>query len=489
MIDLKALMGDSSDNIPGVPGVGEKTASALIQEYGSIDAIYKAMPDVHAKPAALKKLAEGEDSARHSYWLATIVTDAPVDFRPADNLLKAPSDAAYPLFLKLEFSRLIEKFDLRPAQPEQETPEQFQSVCEMETAETAARAEELLALWRRADHVSVLALPDLTGVAVYCETGKGSAGMSELFFNRYDGDWNAFLTALFAADVKKVSHNVKDLMRLLLEERHSRRGLRVRHRAGGVPAGRHGGAATSWSGCSSPIATRSCPSLCSPRRTHSPCWRPGRGGGRVCQPRHRRGRACTTAFAQAGGKADAPALRHGGAAAVPCAGGDGAGGLPGGRRGAGRLRRTDGAALRGAGKDRFTPRRAGNSTSIPPSSWARCSSSGCSCRHGKKTKTGWSHQRRRAGKAAGKHPWSRHTGLPAVCQAQIHLCRRAFEGHGPRRPHSHQLSDDRHRHRAAVLHGAESAEHPHPHGAGQRDTQDVRPRRRETCWWTRTTPR
>jgi DNA polymerase-1 len=54
MIDLKALMGDSSDNIPGVPGVGEKTASALIQEYGSIDAIYKAMPDVHAKPAALK---------------------------------------------------------------------------------------------------------------------------------------------------------------------------------------------------------------------------------------------------------------------------------------------------------------------------------------------------------------------------------------------------------------------------------------------------
>lgn len=217
MIDLKALMGDSSDNIPGVPGVGEKTASALIQEYGSIDAIYKAMPDVHAKPAALKKLAEGEDSARHSYWLATIVTDAPVDFRPADNLLKAPSDAAYPLFLKLEFSRLIEKFDLRPAQPEQETPEQFQSVCEMETAETAARAEELLALWRRADHVSVLALPDLTGVAVYCETGKGSAGMSELFFNRYDGDWNAFLTALFAADVKKVSHNVKDLMRLLLK--------------------------------------------------------------------------------------------------------------------------------------------------------------------------------------------------------------------------------------------------------------------------------
>ena len=52
MIDLKALMGDSSDNIPGVPGIGEKTATALVQRYGSIDALYAAMPDVEAKPEA-----------------------------------------------------------------------------------------------------------------------------------------------------------------------------------------------------------------------------------------------------------------------------------------------------------------------------------------------------------------------------------------------------------------------------------------------------
>ena len=53
MIDLKALMGDSSDNIPGVPGVGEKTAMDLIQKYGSIESIYEKMPDVEAKPAAI----------------------------------------------------------------------------------------------------------------------------------------------------------------------------------------------------------------------------------------------------------------------------------------------------------------------------------------------------------------------------------------------------------------------------------------------------
>ena len=219
MIDLKALMGDSSDNIPGVPGVGEKTASALIQEYGSVDAIYKAMPDVHAKPAALKKLAAGEDSARHSYWLATIVTDAPMDFRPADNLLKAPSDAAYPLFLKLEFSRLIEKFDLRPTRPEAESAGLAQPAFTVTVEQPATRAEAEAALkrWRGADHVSLLALPDLQGVGVLCQTGAETAVATELFFDRCGGDWNALLAALFSGDVKKVSHNVKDLMRLLLK--------------------------------------------------------------------------------------------------------------------------------------------------------------------------------------------------------------------------------------------------------------------------------
>ena len=89
MIDLKALMGDASDNIPGVPGIGEKTATALVREYQSIDALYAKMPDVHAKPAVLKKLADGEQSARHSRWLATIVTDAPLKFAPEENIRKA----------------------------------------------------------------------------------------------------------------------------------------------------------------------------------------------------------------------------------------------------------------------------------------------------------------------------------------------------------------------------------------------------------------
>ena len=74
------------------------------------------------------------------------------------------------------------------------------------------RAAELLEQWRQADHVSLLALPDLTGVSVAWEQGG-----AELFFEKYRGDWNGLLKALFAEDIRKVSHNVKDLMRTLLE--------------------------------------------------------------------------------------------------------------------------------------------------------------------------------------------------------------------------------------------------------------------------------
>ena len=216
MIDLKALMGDSSDNIPGVPGIGEKTAMDLIQKYESIDALYGRLPDIEAKPAAIRKLTEGEESARHSYWLATIVTDAPLDFKPEDNLVKEPDPAAYPLFLRLEFTKLIEKFGLKPEETAAE-PKKADFTVTVEQITDQAKADELLAVWRGADHVSLLALPDLTGISVVCQTGENTNLTAELFFEKFSGDWNGLLKALFSADIKKVSHNVKDLMRTLLE--------------------------------------------------------------------------------------------------------------------------------------------------------------------------------------------------------------------------------------------------------------------------------
>ena len=217
MIDLKALIGDTSDNIPGVPGIGEKTAMDLIRKYESIDALYEKMPDIEAKPAALKKLAAGEEAARHSYWLATIVTDAPLVFRPEENLVQKPGPEAYPLFLRLEFTKLIEKFGLTAAETAARETARAEFTAAVEQVKDQVRAEELLNIWRTADHVSLLALPDLTGITVVCRTGEDTVLTAELFFEKFSGDWNSLLKALFSEEIKKVSHNVKDLMRTLLE--------------------------------------------------------------------------------------------------------------------------------------------------------------------------------------------------------------------------------------------------------------------------------
>ena len=214
MIDLKALMGDTSDNIPGVPGIGEKTAMALVQEYGAIDEIYRLLPDLHAKPAAIRKLTEGEESARHSYWLATIVTDAPLDFDPAENLRRPFRPELYDLFLRLEFQKLIDKYHLRP---HQETAERSEVTATVVPIRTEDQARDLLAQWRQAESVTVYAMPDLSALSVQWDAGENASWAAELWTGDYQGDWQALLAALFAADIPKVSHNVKDLMRTLLD--------------------------------------------------------------------------------------------------------------------------------------------------------------------------------------------------------------------------------------------------------------------------------
>ena len=220
MIDLKALMGDSSDNIPGVPGIGEKTATALVQRYGSIDALYAAMPEVEAKPAALRKLAEGEESARRSYWLATIVTDAPLEFDPEDALCQPYKPELYDLFVKLEFTKLIKKYGLTPSAPAPEpaaVAHDEDYAATVETPETDADAARLLALWRKAPHVAVYGLADLSVLAVDCDIDERSSLTAILRSDRFGGDWEALLRDLFSGDIAKAAHNVKDLTRALLE--------------------------------------------------------------------------------------------------------------------------------------------------------------------------------------------------------------------------------------------------------------------------------
>ena len=214
IIDLKALMGDASDNIPGVPGVGEKTALDLVRRYQSVEALYAALPGIDAKPGVIKKLQAGEESARMSYRLATIVTDAPLAFDPEANLRREPKGALRDVLLKLEFTKLMDK--LLPAAPAPAETEVFEGTCESEIVADWDRVQALLAIFRRRDHVACLVLPDLRGVCV--EWGDGNEGRAAVFLPTRLENYNGFLRAFFAPGIKKVSHEVKDLTRALLSE-------------------------------------------------------------------------------------------------------------------------------------------------------------------------------------------------------------------------------------------------------------------------------
>lgn len=111
LIDLKALMGDSSDNIKGVPGIGEKGAVKLLKEYGDLDGIFEHVNEISGSTG--KKLSEGKESAYESKFLATIRLDAPIDTDLENYSYNGKdSDSLIELFTKLEFSSLIERMSL-----------------------------------------------------------------------------------------------------------------------------------------------------------------------------------------------------------------------------------------------------------------------------------------------------------------------------------------------------------------------------------------
>ncbi|MBO1351959.1 MAG: DNA polymerase I [Hormoscilla sp. GUM202] len=108
VVDYKALSGDSSDNIPGVRGIGAKTAVKLLKEYGSLDNIYAALENI--KGAVNKKLAEGKDSAYHSQYMARLKLDVPIEISLEDcQLTGFDMRRVEPILLKLEFKKFLDK--------------------------------------------------------------------------------------------------------------------------------------------------------------------------------------------------------------------------------------------------------------------------------------------------------------------------------------------------------------------------------------------
>lgn len=209
MIDIKALQGDASDNIPGVPGIGQKGAGELIQQFGNIRDIYEQLDTLAVKPAMKKKLEAGRDSAFLSYDLGEIRKDAPVDTEIRTYLQKpADNAAAYATLSKLGLFKIIESFQVTA---------QEQPTVAQEDSGTSAPLE----IKELADGSAVLARCADAGKAVFY-TFYDKAGEIEQMIFAVEEDFFAFkpsasfLRAFFTSTVPKYTHDSKPLHKTAL---------------------------------------------------------------------------------------------------------------------------------------------------------------------------------------------------------------------------------------------------------------------------------
>ena len=208
LVDLKALMGDSSDNIPGVPGVGEKTAKTLLAESGTLDRLYENIENIKVTPKLREKLIAGRDSAYMSYSLATIDCDVPI---PAVAELEGTLEytghdkaAMAELFAELEFHKLAERFGISTSgAPTSESAPEKAAPAPDAVPLTAAVADKLIS----SPGVTVA----LTDDAIYIKADAG--GERSDIYKTTPGDATAH-KLLAAAPI--ICHDYKSLCTFLL---------------------------------------------------------------------------------------------------------------------------------------------------------------------------------------------------------------------------------------------------------------------------------
>ena len=214
MVDLKALMGDSSDNIPGVPGIGEKIALDLVRRYGTVDKIYSSLAELDIKDGVRKKLTEGEDSARQSYWLATIVRDVPLSFKPEENIWNnSYTPELYGVMKRLGFKRFIDKWGLAESETASVVADASKKLAEQIVSDEAGM-DALIAAVRKAERIAVVPTDGLDAVEI-CD----GETVYRAQWSVAGGKYNELLSTVFSAEVKKLGHNIKDLMGLLMKDK------------------------------------------------------------------------------------------------------------------------------------------------------------------------------------------------------------------------------------------------------------------------------
>ncbi len=209
LIDLKALMGDSSDNISGVAGIGQKTASKLIQAWGTIENLYAHLEDAELTKSVRNKLDVGIDAAKQSKWLATIVTNAPIEVDMAYYLpQKVQTQEVRKLLLELEMAKLLEKLHLNveSAQMPDTSTASKETAKEVHPLTEQPLTEEILRQWDKG-------LPDTYPACLFdgkrlCATHPDAPGIV------YLTEDTALLTQMFQQ--KRLTFHAKLQYRLLL---------------------------------------------------------------------------------------------------------------------------------------------------------------------------------------------------------------------------------------------------------------------------------
>lgn len=202
LIQVKALQGDSSDNIPGVAGVGAKTALDLIQRFHNIDYIYENLDEIDIKKGVREKLARDKDKAYLSLDLGTIRTNAPVD-TDINSYIPGDNSGAAMLLAKYELYSLIDKFGLNAQQavePVRQEEKAAVTVKEMEDPADFSFGEELYFTFDiENNEIS----------RMYFANGDTVINVSAS-----DAGFEDFVKRLFESDARKYSYNTKYLHRL-----------------------------------------------------------------------------------------------------------------------------------------------------------------------------------------------------------------------------------------------------------------------------------
>lgn len=211
LIDLKALMGDSSDNIPGVKGIGEKTAKKLISEYKNIDTVYEQLEQLDVTKSVREKLRAGKESAYLSKTLATIDCHVPLEWTVEDCVPKPRKEGeAFALLTRLEMNSLIKKLDLH---------DEGLPIFPKETEQTAV--EEEAAVISRCDSIDLAAaevlavLPQVEGEEVTAVAV--CSGDHVAVWKQEEENFEQNMRSLFAVPRPLVVYDSKSLYRWAME--------------------------------------------------------------------------------------------------------------------------------------------------------------------------------------------------------------------------------------------------------------------------------